>query len=101
MFQDLLKFFSFALAVACIASQSASNSLFAEVELLGAGSLLRKYVSLICSHVCDVMPVASALAVHSSKHFSTVAKIITQDVTGDFRRYSRCTSLLLCQHPTR
>ncbi len=58
------------------------HCLFSEPDLLGAGSLLRKYLSLICGHVSDVMPVACALAVYSSKHFTTVARIITSDVTG-------------------
>ncbi|XP_052796353.1 E3 ubiquitin-protein ligase HERC2-like isoform X2 [Mya arenaria] len=51
-------------------------------ELQGAGSLLRKYSSLLCGHVMDILPLGASLASNSSKHFSLVSKIITSDVTG-------------------
>ena len=51
-------------------------------ELLGAGSLLRKYMTLLSAHVADILPIAASLAFHSSKHFALVAKIIARDVSG-------------------
>ncbi|KAJ8297784.1 hypothetical protein KUTeg_024315 [Tegillarca granosa] len=53
-----------------------------ELELQGAGSLLRKYISMLCNHVTDILPVAASLANLSAKHFSVVSKIISKDVTG-------------------
>ena len=52
-------------------------------ELLGAGSLLRKYMTLLCAHVADIIPIAASLASYSSKHFALVARIITRDVSGN------------------
>ena len=54
-----------------------------EPELVGAGSLLRKYLNLLCAHVADVLPVAASLATPSGKHFATVAKIVSADVSGN------------------
>ncbi|XP_052278368.1 E3 ubiquitin-protein ligase HERC2-like [Dreissena polymorpha] len=51
-------------------------------ELLGCGSLLRKYIGLLCNHVTDILPLGSSLASNSGKHFSLVSRIITSDVTG-------------------
>ncbi|XP_052829652.1 E3 ubiquitin-protein ligase HERC2 isoform X3 [Octopus bimaculoides] len=53
-----------------------------EADMLSAGSVLRKYMNQLCCHVADVLPVAACLASHSSKHFSFISKIISQDVTG-------------------
>ncbi|XP_033111225.1 E3 ubiquitin-protein ligase HERC2-like [Anneissia japonica] len=51
-------------------------------ELLGAGSLLRKYIALLCSHINDIMPVASSLAGQSCKHFAVVARVVESDLSG-------------------
>ncbi|KAL3879973.1 hypothetical protein ACJMK2_032247, partial [Sinanodonta woodiana] len=53
-----------------------------DIEVQGAGSLLRKYISLTCNHVMDILPVSASLASISSKHFSHVSKIIVSDITG-------------------
>ncbi len=52
-------------------------------EFLGAGSLLRKYLTLLCAHVSDVLPVAASLAAYSSKHFSIISRIVANDVAGN------------------
>ncbi|CAH1268468.1 HERC2 [Branchiostoma lanceolatum] len=52
------------------------------LELLGAGSLLRKYVSLLCIHVADVLPVAASLAAISAKHFAVVSSVLSADLSG-------------------
>lgn len=57
---------------------------YSEPEMLGMGSLLKKYLSLLCAHVTDVVPIATNLASYSSKHFAAVAQIIRQDVSGGF-----------------
>lgn len=51
-------------------------------ELQGSGSLLKKYVSLLCNHASDILPLGASLACNSGKHFSLVSKIISSDVTG-------------------
>lgn len=56
--------------------------LISDSELQGAGSLLRKYITLLCNHVSDILPRGASLAANSSKHFSLVSKIIVSDVTG-------------------
>ena len=58
-----------------------------DVELLGAGSLLRKYVSLLSAHVRDIMPTAAKLAAPSPKQFSSVASIIESDLSGEICLY--------------
>ena len=54
----------------------------ADAEVCGAGALLRKYMTLLCAHVAEVLPRAASLAALSNKHFAAVAKVITNDVTG-------------------
>ncbi|XP_077983839.1 E3 ubiquitin-protein ligase HERC2-like [Glandiceps talaboti] len=51
-------------------------------ELQGACSLLCKYISLLCSHVSDVLLVAASLANTSCKHFAAVAHVIESDISG-------------------
>ncbi|KAI8508669.1 E3 ubiquitin-protein ligase herc2, partial [Branchiostoma belcheri] len=52
-----------------------------DLELLGAGSLLRKYVALLCIHVADVLPVAASLAAISAKHFAVVSSVLSADLS--------------------
>ncbi|XP_064637694.1 E3 ubiquitin-protein ligase HERC2-like isoform X2 [Lineus longissimus] len=51
-------------------------------ELLGAGSVLRKYIQLVCNYVNDLLPMAASLAGFGSKNFASVARIIEGDVSG-------------------
>ncbi|XP_061183765.1 E3 ubiquitin-protein ligase HERC2-like isoform X1 [Saccostrea echinata] len=53
-----------------------------ELQFLGAGSLLRKYILLLCNHISVILPQATSLACISSKHFSVVSRVLTKDVTG-------------------
>ncbi|GAB1604494.1 E3 ubiquitin-protein ligase HERC2-like [Argonauta hians] len=53
-----------------------------EADMLSAGSVLRKYMNQLCWHVTDVLPVATSLASRSSKHFTFISEIISEDVTG-------------------
>lgn len=55
---------------------------YPDCELVAAGSLLKKYLTLLCAHVADVLPIAASLAAYSSSHFCLVAKLITRDVSG-------------------
>ncbi|XP_068082847.1 E3 ubiquitin-protein ligase HERC2 [Anabrus simplex] len=49
-------------------------------DVLGAESLLTKYIQMLSSHVTDILPIASSLAATSSKHFSLIASILRGDV---------------------
>ena len=57
--------------------------LLPDAEICGAGALLRKYLTLLCAHVAEVLPRAASLAALSSKHFVAVSKVISKDVTGN------------------
>ncbi|KAL5011340.1 hypothetical protein ScPMuIL_009891 [Solemya velum] len=79
---DLLLQFQRLLIARIFPRYSQSCKVDIEIELQGAGSLLRKYLSVLCNHVANILPVAASLAGISSRHFSLVSKIITRDVTG-------------------
>ncbi|KAK6487232.1 E3 ubiquitin-protein ligase HERC2 isoform X2 [Huso huso] len=51
-------------------------------ELLGVGSLLKKYIALLCTHIGDILPVATSIAFTSHRHFAEVSRIIEGDLTG-------------------
>ncbi|KAG2457008.1 HERC2 ligase, partial [Polypterus senegalus] len=51
-------------------------------ELLGVGSLLKKYIALLCTHIGDLLPVATSIAFTGHRHFSEVSRIIEGDLTG-------------------
>jgi len=51
-------------------------------DVLGAESLLTKYISQLCNHITETLPLASSLAATSSKHFSLVVSILKGDVIG-------------------
>ncbi|XP_043927990.1 E3 ubiquitin-protein ligase HERC2 [Protopterus annectens] len=51
-------------------------------ELLGVGSLLKKYIALLCTHIGDILPVASSIASTSHRYFAEVARIVDGDLTG-------------------
>ncbi|KAK3100706.1 hypothetical protein FSP39_024049, partial [Pinctada imbricata] len=81
--------------------ESLAAGLDSEAEMLGAGALLRKYVSLLCNHVTTILPRAASLACISSKHFSVVSKIINKDVTGVLLpEMMTCMVLLQLKNPS-
>ncbi|XP_059922232.1 E3 ubiquitin-protein ligase HERC2 isoform X1 [Gadus macrocephalus] len=51
-------------------------------ELLGVGSLLKKYISLLCTHMGDILPVATSIASTGHRHFAEVSRVIEGDLTG-------------------
>ncbi|XP_019484450.1 PREDICTED: E3 ubiquitin-protein ligase HERC2 [Hipposideros armiger] len=51
-------------------------------ELMGVGSLLKKYTALLCTHIGDTLPVATSIASTSWRHFAEVACIVEGDFTG-------------------
>ncbi|KAL1023407.1 hypothetical protein UPYG_G00040470 [Umbra pygmaea] len=51
-------------------------------ELLGVGSLLKKYIALLCTHIGDILPVATSIAFTGHRHFNQVSRIIEGDLTG-------------------
>jgi len=56
--------------------------LFSESDLICAATILKKYISLVCYHVSEVLQVASHTAARSQKHFVLVARIISDGVCG-------------------
>lgn len=51
-------------------------------EILGVGSLLKKYIALLCTHIGDILPVATSIAFNSHRHFAEVFRVIEGDLTG-------------------
>ncbi|XP_038616113.1 E3 ubiquitin-protein ligase HERC2 [Tachyglossus aculeatus] len=51
-------------------------------ELLGVGSLLKKYTALLCTHIGDTLPVATSIASTSHRHFAEVSRVVDGDLTG-------------------
>lgn len=56
---------------------------FADPELLGVGSLLKKYIALLCTHIGDILPVATSIASTGHRHFAEVSRVIEGDLTGN------------------
>lgn len=53
-------------------------------DLLGVGSLLKKYTALLCTHISDILPVATSIACTSHRHFAEVSCVVDGDLTGRF-----------------
>ncbi|KAI1241726.1 hypothetical protein IHE44_0005215 [Lamprotornis superbus] len=51
-------------------------------DLLGVGSLLKKYTALLCTHIGDILPVATSIACTSHRHFAEVSCVVDGDLTG-------------------
>ncbi|GFN81530.1 E3 ubiquitin-protein ligase herc2-like, partial [Plakobranchus ocellatus] len=51
-------------------------------QILGAASLLRKYCSLLVSHVSSVMPAATSIGDMSDRSFAAACAVLSKDVTG-------------------
>ncbi|NXR51396.1 HERC2 ligase, partial [Oxylabes madagascariensis] len=51
-------------------------------DLLGVGSLLKKYIALLCTHIGDILPVATSIACTSHRHFAEVSCVVDGDLTG-------------------
>lgn len=50
--------------------------------MMGAASLLRKYCSLLVSHVSNVLATATTVGEKCARSFANVTAIISKDVTG-------------------
>lgn len=59
------------------------NIHFADPEFLGVGSLLKKYIALLCTHIGDILPVATSIASTGCRHFAEVSRVIEGDLTGN------------------
>lgn len=59
------------------------SAVFADPELLGVGSLLKKYIALLCTHIGDILPVATSIASTGRRHFAEVSRVIEGDLTGN------------------
>ena len=62
---------------------SLSLSALTDSEILGVGSLLKKYIALLCTHIGDILPVATSIAFSSHRHFAEVSHVIEGDLTGN------------------
>ncbi|NWU32407.1 HERC2 ligase, partial [Dyaphorophyia castanea] len=51
-------------------------------DLLGVGSLLKKYTALLCTHIGDILPVATSIACTTHRHFAEVSRVVDGDLTG-------------------
>ena len=60
-----------------------SSVVFTDPELLGVGSLLKKYIALLCTHIGDILPVATSIASTGRRHFAEVSRVIEGDLTGN------------------
>lgn len=81
-----------------LTSASVGNShvlwfLFLDPELLGVGSLLKKYIALLCTHIGDILPVATSIASTGRRHFAEVSRVIEGDLTGNLILF---TLLIVC-----
>ncbi|XP_020707195.2 E3 ubiquitin-protein ligase HERC2 isoform X3 [Athalia rosae] len=62
----------------CICKNNSDSS--QDQEMLGAESLLKKYICQVCNHVIETLPFATEAAGTSTKHFTQVASIIKGDI---------------------
>lgn len=69
---------------------------FLDPELLGVGSLLKKYIALLCTHIGDILPVAISIASTGCRHFAEVSRVIEGDLTG--KKKKKIPSDLYFQH---
>lgn len=53
------------------------------IEVVAASSLLKKYISLVCYHVTEVLNVATTILTASQKCFKTFAGILASDISGN------------------
>uniref|UniRef100_A0A3Q2Y7Y6 E3 ubiquitin-protein ligase HERC2 n=1 Tax=Hippocampus comes TaxID=109280 RepID=A0A3Q2Y7Y6_HIPCM len=49
--------------------------------LLGVGSLLKKYIALLCTHIGDILPIATSIASTGHRHFAEASHVIEGDLT--------------------
>ncbi|XP_015606913.1 E3 ubiquitin-protein ligase HERC2 isoform X2 [Cephus cinctus] len=63
----------------CI-NKSSTNEPQQDQEMLGAESLLKKYICQICNHVTEILPIASEIASGSDKNFALVASVLKGDI---------------------
>ncbi|XP_015510519.2 E3 ubiquitin-protein ligase HERC2 [Neodiprion lecontei] len=64
----------------CIHENSSENP--QDQEMLGAESLLKKYICQVCNHVTETLPLANEAAATSTKNFALVASIIKGDIVN-------------------
>lgn len=77
--QFLKTFLSMTVMVFC-----AFPAFYTGPDLLGVGSLLKKYTALLCTHISDILPVATSIASASHRHFAEVSHVVDGDLTGGF-----------------
>lgn len=50
--------------------------------MMGAESLLKKYLYHLCTHVSETLALANEVAAISTKHFNVVTQILKDDIVG-------------------
>ena len=79
---DLLMKFQRLLITELYSSSDSSGDQDTEHRSQGVLALLRKYLSLICAHVTDILPTATNIGNTSQKHFHLVSLVLEQDIIG-------------------
>jgi E3 ubiquitin-protein ligase HERC2 len=88
------------LLIALLLPDTSKTSARSEQELLGAESLLKKYVKLLQVHMLEVLEVATKNASISKRHFNAVSHVIKSDVINTlFPELTLCLILLETQAP--
>jgi len=41
-------------------------------------------MALLCTHIGDILPVATSIALISHRHFAEVARVLEGDLTGEY-----------------
>ncbi|XP_049844846.1 E3 ubiquitin-protein ligase HERC2 [Schistocerca gregaria] len=75
----LLRFQRLLISHIYCSSQGKSLNDDPDTDVLGAESLLSKYLSILCNHVNDILPLASSLTSNNNKHFPHIASILKGD----------------------
>ena len=53
------------------------------MDITGVAALLRKYCSLLVSHVAAILPTASSVGELGARSYATVCDILNRDVIGE------------------
>lgn len=56
-----------------------------DAEMLGVGSLLCKYVSMLSTHVRNILTVATNLVTQTPQCFGSVSELVASDLSGETR----------------
>ncbi|KAL2717183.1 E3 ubiquitin-protein ligase HERC2 [Vespula squamosa] len=96
----LLRFQRLLIAQAYECINKSSTEDLQDQEMLGVESLLKKYISQICDHVIEILPVAAEIAGSSIKRFVLVMSILKSDIISTLLpELITCLILLQVDYP--